>query len=128
MRPVYGFMRFFFRWSVPDIKAKKGCLFCAGILRVEKSRILRVLLSSVTVISDFFFFFSLSKQVYDRFVARVTELAGKLRQGPVLGKETVDCGAMVMPAQLDIVQVRCVAPAAVSCFRCSGFQELQVHA
>ncbi|CAN0519539.1 unnamed protein product, partial [Scytosiphon promiscuus] len=43
-------------------------------------------------------------QVYDRFVARATELAGKLRQGPVLGKDTVDCGAMVMPAQLDIVQ------------------------
>lgn len=44
-------------------------------------------------------------QVYDQFVARVTELTKKLRQGPVLGKETVDCGAMVMPAQLDIVQV-----------------------
>lgn len=46
------------------------------------------------------------KQVYDHFVARVTELTRKLRQGPVLGKETVDCGAMVMPAQLDIVQVQ----------------------
>lgn len=44
-------------------------------------------------------------QVYDRFVARVTELTAKLRQGPVLAGETVDCGAMVMPAQLDIVQV-----------------------
>ena len=48
----------------------------------------------------------LLKHVYDRFVARVTELTKKLRQGPVLGKETVDCGAMVMPAQLDIVQVQ----------------------
>ncbi|CAB1116703.1 ALDH [Ectocarpus sp. CCAP 1310/34] len=44
------------------------------------------------------------EKVYDRFVARVTELASKLRQGPVLGPESVDCGAMVMPAQLDIVQ------------------------
>lgn len=44
------------------------------------------------------------EKVYDTFVARVTELASNLRQGPVLGGETVDCGAMVMPAQLDIVQ------------------------
>lgn len=44
-------------------------------------------------------------QIYDKFVSRVTELAAKLRQGPVLGKDTVDVGAMVMPAQLDIVQV-----------------------
>lgn len=48
--------------------------------------------------------FVCSAQVYDIFVARVTELASKLRQGPVLGSQTVDCGAMVMPAQLDIVQ------------------------
>eukprot|EP00904_Undaria_pinnatifida_P006431 jgi/Undpi1/2918/HiC_scaffold_14.g06295.m1 len=44
------------------------------------------------------------EKVYDRFVKRATELAGQLRQGPVLGKDVVDCGAMVMPAQLDIVQ------------------------
>ncbi|CAM9454382.1 unnamed protein product [Ascophyllum nodosum] len=44
------------------------------------------------------------EKVYDRFVSKVTELAKGLRQGPVLGKDPVDCGAMVMPAQLDIVQ------------------------
>ena len=53
-------------------------------------------------------------QVYDRFVARATELARQLRQGPVLGKDTVDCGAMVMPAQLDIVQVGACCSAAAS--------------
>lgn len=27
------------------------------------------------------------------------------RQGPPLGKDTIDCGAMVMPRQLEIIQV-----------------------
>lgn len=44
-------------------------------------------------------------QVYDEFVDKVTQQAKKLRQGPVLGEDTVDVGAMVMPAQLEIVQV-----------------------
>lgn len=69
----------------------------------------RILMCVHSFLCDCRFCFVVLKQVYDRFVARVTELAGKLRQGPVLGKETVDCGAMVMPAQLDIVQVfRCL--------------------
>ena len=29
----------------------------------------------------------------------------KFRQGPPLGSDIVDCGAMVMPRQLEIVQV-----------------------
>lgn len=75
----------------------------------------------------FFCFLLLWTQVYDRFVARATELARKLRQGPVLGKETVDCGAMVMPAQLDIVQVLQLLAALlrVRCFvlkRCRCFR------
>ncbi|CAM9681655.1 unnamed protein product, partial [Choristocarpus tenellus] len=43
-------------------------------------------------------------KVYNDLVTRVTQRAQNLRQGPVLGSEVVDCGAMVMPAQLDIVQ------------------------
>ncbi|CAN0468347.1 unnamed protein product, partial [Discosporangium mesarthrocarpum] len=43
-------------------------------------------------------------QIYDELVSKVAEIAKNLRQGPVLGNEPVDCGAMVMPAQLDIVQ------------------------
>merc|ERR1712025_205148 len=42
--------------------------------------------------------------VYDEFVRRVTAGAKKLRQGPPLGAETVDCGAMTMPRQLDIIE------------------------
>ena len=42
--------------------------------------------------------------IYDQFVARVTELAGQLRQGPPLTGEVVDVGAMTMPAQLDVVE------------------------
>jgi len=42
--------------------------------------------------------------LYDEFVDKAARLAGALRQGPPLGGDPVDCGAMVMPAQLDIVQ------------------------
>ena len=41
--------------------------------------------------------------IYDAFVARVTELAGQLRQGHSL-EERVDIGALVTPQQLAIVQ------------------------
>lgn len=43
-------------------------------------------------------------RVHDAFVARVTELASGLRQGPPLDGRTVDVGAMTMPAQVDIVE------------------------
>ncbi len=42
--------------------------------------------------------------VYDGFVGRVVELTQALRQGPPLGNERVDLGAMVTPMQTDIVQ------------------------
>jgi acyl-CoA reductase-like NAD-dependent aldehyde dehydrogenase len=42
--------------------------------------------------------------VYDEFVGIMRERAGALRQGPPLGDAIVDCGAMTMPAQLDIIQ------------------------
>jgi acyl-CoA reductase-like NAD-dependent aldehyde dehydrogenase len=42
--------------------------------------------------------------VYDAFVSRVVEKAKKLRQGAPLGDRTVDCGAMTMPRQLDILE------------------------
>ena len=42
--------------------------------------------------------------IYDRFVERVVELAGQLRQAPPLtGPEPVDVGAMTMPGQVEIV-------------------------
>ena len=42
--------------------------------------------------------------IYDRYEARLTELVAALRQGPPLGDEVVDCGAMVSPHQIDIVE------------------------
>jgi len=42
--------------------------------------------------------------VYDKFVKEVVERVSQFRQGPPLGKHMVDCGAMVMPLQLDIIQ------------------------
>jgi acyl-CoA reductase-like NAD-dependent aldehyde dehydrogenase len=48
--------------------------------------------------------------IYDRFLARVTALAGALRQGPPLGAAPVDVGAMVTPLQLLVVE-RLVADA-----------------
>jgi acyl-CoA reductase-like NAD-dependent aldehyde dehydrogenase len=42
--------------------------------------------------------------IYDDFERRVVELASQLRQGPPLGEEVVDVGALVTPAQLDIVE------------------------
>src|SRR5690606_26076788 len=41
--------------------------------------------------------------IYDRFEARVVEIVRALRQGVPSGDEVVDVGAMVTPAQLDIV-------------------------
>lgn len=41
--------------------------------------------------------------IYDRFVARVAELAGELRQGAP-GRERVDVGSLVTPQQLEIVE------------------------
>ncbi len=42
--------------------------------------------------------------VYDRFVEKVRAKVAALRQGPPLGAEIVDCGAMTMPHQLNIVE------------------------
>jgi acyl-CoA reductase-like NAD-dependent aldehyde dehydrogenase len=45
-------------------------------------------------------------EVYDEFVATMQQRVAGLRQGPPLGNgidEIVDCGAMTMPAQLDII-------------------------
>ncbi len=42
--------------------------------------------------------------IYDRYVARMVELVGSLRQGPPLGETQVDVGAMVSPMQVDIVE------------------------
>ncbi|HEY8378213.1 MAG TPA: aldehyde dehydrogenase family protein [Nannocystis sp.] len=43
-------------------------------------------------------------EVYDEFVAAITAIVKELRQGPPLGGELVDVGAMTMPAQVDIVE------------------------
>ena len=42
--------------------------------------------------------------IYDRFVARVTEEVSAMRQGPPLGDATVDVGAIVAPAQVDLIE------------------------
>ena len=42
--------------------------------------------------------------VYERFAARVGELARGLRQGEPLGSATVDCGAIVSPLQLELIE------------------------
>jgi acyl-CoA reductase-like NAD-dependent aldehyde dehydrogenase len=42
--------------------------------------------------------------VYDEFVAIMQRRVAALRQGAPLGDAIVDCGAMTMPAQLDIIQ------------------------
>jgi acyl-CoA reductase-like NAD-dependent aldehyde dehydrogenase len=42
--------------------------------------------------------------VYDEFVAKVTEKAGKLRQGPPGAAGTIDVGAMTFPPQMEIVE------------------------
>ena len=42
--------------------------------------------------------------IYDRFERRVVEMVRGLRQGVPSGEEPVDVGAMVTPAQLDIVE------------------------
>jgi acyl-CoA reductase-like NAD-dependent aldehyde dehydrogenase len=41
--------------------------------------------------------------VYDEFVARMETRVAALRQGPPLAGPIVDCGAMTMPRQLDII-------------------------
>lgn len=43
-------------------------------------------------------------EVYDEFVATMHARVSALRQGPPLTDMIVDCGAMTMPGQLDIVQ------------------------
>jgi acyl-CoA reductase-like NAD-dependent aldehyde dehydrogenase len=43
-------------------------------------------------------------RVHDAFVERVVREAERLRQGPPLGAERVDVGAMTMPHQVDIVE------------------------
>jgi acyl-CoA reductase-like NAD-dependent aldehyde dehydrogenase len=42
--------------------------------------------------------------VYERFEQRVAELVGSFRQGPPLGGEAVDVGAMITPLQLELVE------------------------
>jgi acyl-CoA reductase-like NAD-dependent aldehyde dehydrogenase len=42
--------------------------------------------------------------VYERFAARVSEHARGLRQGEPLGESTVDCGAIVSPLQLELIE------------------------
>lgn len=42
--------------------------------------------------------------VYDSFVERVVRKTAKLRQGAPLAGRVVDCGAMTMPRQLDIIE------------------------
>eukprot|EP00009_Paramoeba_aestuarina_P003916 CAMPEP_0201523432 /NCGR_PEP_ID=MMETSP0161_2-20130828/19839_1 /ASSEMBLY_ACC=CAM_ASM_000251 /TAXON_ID=180227 /ORGANISM="Neoparamoeba aestuarina, Strain SoJaBio B1-5/56/2" /LENGTH=586 /DNA_ID=CAMNT_0047922547 /DNA_START=36 /DNA_END=1796 /DNA_ORIENTATION=+ len=44
------------------------------------------------------------EQVYDEFLDKVLKKVKNFRQGPALGKETIDVAAMVTPQQLGIVQ------------------------
>jgi len=49
--------------------------------------------------------FYVYESVHDRFVAEVVKRVAALRQGPPLsGAERVDCGALVMPRQVEIIQ------------------------
>ena len=41
--------------------------------------------------------FLVQAPVYEAFLSAVTEAAKQLRQGPALGEQPVDCGAMCMP-------------------------------
>ena len=41
--------------------------------------------------------FLVQAPVYEAFLGAVAAAAGKLRQGPALGRQPVDCGAMCMP-------------------------------
>jgi len=43
-------------------------------------------------------------RVHDEFVEKVVRVVSQLRQGPPLGPQPVDVGAMVTPQQLDIIQ------------------------
>ncbi len=43
-------------------------------------------------------------KVYDAFLARVVDLTRELRQGPPLGSQQVDVGAMTTPQQIEIVE------------------------
>jgi acyl-CoA reductase-like NAD-dependent aldehyde dehydrogenase len=45
-----------------------------------------------------------SDRVHDQFVQAMTARVQALRQGPPLAAELVDCGAMTMPGQLQIIQ------------------------
>ena len=45
-----------------------------------------------------------SDGIYDAFEARLVEVVGALRQGPPLGGDVVDCGAIVSPHQVDIIE------------------------
>jgi len=38
-------------------------------------------------------------QVHDKFAAKAAAVVSKMRQGPALGDEPVDCGAMCMPGE-----------------------------
>lgn len=42
--------------------------------------------------------------IYDRFVARMGQLVGELRQGPPQGPGKVDVGAIISPIQLDLIE------------------------
>ncbi len=64
--------------------AINGCFIAAGQNCLASERIL------------------VHRDLYDRFVARVTEIGQQLRQGSSL-EERVDVGALVTPQQLDIV-------------------------
>ncbi len=45
-----------------------------------------------------------SDGIYDAFEARLVEMVSALRQGPPLAGDVVDCGAIVSPHQVDIVE------------------------
>lgn len=44
------------------------------------------------------------RAIYDRFVARMSDEVSAMRQGPPLGAATVDVGAIVAPAQVDLIE------------------------
>ncbi|MGE0784639.1 MAG: aldehyde dehydrogenase family protein [Sandaracinaceae bacterium] len=44
------------------------------------------------------------RTIYDAFVRRVTEEVSALRQGPPLGEDPVDVGAVVSPQQVEIIE------------------------
>jgi len=48
--------------------------------------------------------FFVHEKIHDKFAAKAAEVVSKMRQGPALGDEPIDCGAMCMPGLAQKIQ------------------------